>query len=58
VGHGTFGNKVFENILELFCERWIFDIKRFSEPVERVMVGHRVPPVDDTRREIHSLVLM
>jgi hypothetical protein len=49
---------VFENILELFCERWIFDIKRFSEPVERVMVGHRVPPVDDTRREIHSLVLM
>src|SRR5581483_5973211 len=48
VGDRTCGDEMFEDILELFCERRVFDVELLPKPVEMVRLGHHVPPLAET----------
>jgi hypothetical protein len=45
VGVRTFGDEIFEDILELFCECRVFDVECLPKPVEMVRLGHHASPL-------------
>jgi hypothetical protein len=58
VCYGTFGDEMFEDILELFCERWVFDVELLPKPVEMVRLGHHAPPLKGKLVKLEAFVAL